>query len=170
MQLCLIGRARHDPVPASRQKQTYFRWREARTRNTSAFAGYLPPTMPLCHPTALWHHISHACSVYKISVMLKCFVFFFRERCWSYNPSVNDVLFCWFLTCNWGLCPQLEEHWPWYWSGRDWFSSFTSSHSSLCKNLCSMFRQRSREWTTTVNHYCHRSRYRKRVSSMCLWW
>ena len=94
---------------------------------------------------------------------------FFRESWWSYNPSVNDVLFCWFLTCNWGLCPQLEEHWPWYWSGRDWFSSFTSSHSSLCKNLCSMFRQRSREWTTTVNHYCHGSRYRKRVSSMCLY-
>ena len=169
MQLCLIGRARHDPVPASR-KNRHISGEEKRGPEIHLHSQAIYPLQCLCATLQHWHHISHACSVYKISVMLKCFVFFFRERWWSYNPSVNDVLFSWFLTCNRGMLPQLEEHWPWYWSGRDWFSSFTSSHSSLCKNLCSMFRQRSREWTTTVNHYCHGSRYRKRVSSMCLWW
>ena len=45
MQLRVIGR--HDPVPASLQKQTYFQWREARTENMSVFASYLPPRFTL---------------------------------------------------------------------------------------------------------------------------
>lgn len=64
---------------AGKNRQSYFWWREARARNTSAFAGYLPPTMPLCYPTALWRYVSLAWSVYKISVILNALYFFQGE-------------------------------------------------------------------------------------------